>query len=158
MPGPPVAGVFAACCWELGPEIVASGWLLSRRSSAAQGAPGTRLAVWVALLLDSQYRSFGSTTVTAPWESGRMVTAHFLVFRSSQWALVTVPPVTVSMSFLGKPYPTHTDSLNTMLKVKPAAPSWEAGTLVNWAVSGCSDERGVSLAASSNPRTPPPTA
>ena len=80
--------------------------------------------------------------------SGRMVTFHFLVFRSSQWALVTVPPVTLSIWFLGKPWPTQTDSLNSMLKSKLVPPSWEAGTLVNWAVSGCSDELGVSLVAS----------
>ena len=35
MVGAPVAGEFAACCWEVGPVMVASGWLLSCR----QGFP-----------------------------------------------------------------------------------------------------------------------
>ena len=89
----------------------------------------------------------------SPSALGSMVTCHSSVRRSSQWAAVTVPPVTCNRSSLPSPTSIHTDSLNSMLKVKLASPSWELGTLVNWAVSGCSNAGSVSFVTEG--RSPP---
>ena len=134
MPGAPVAGLFAACCCEVRPEMVTVFSPERSRSPAAQGAPTTE-----------QLLPPGRTAVISPSALGRMVTCHSSVRRSSQWAAVTVPPATCSRSSLPSPASTHTDSLNSMLKLKLSSPSWELGTLVNWAVSGCSNAGSVSF-------------
>ena len=82
-----------------------------------------------------------------------MVTSHSSVRRSSQWAVVTVPPATCSRWSLPSPVSIHTDSLNSILNVKLSPPSWEVGTLVNWAVSGCSNAVSVSFVTEG--RSPP---
>ena len=145
------ASVFsvASCCIGGGPGTVAVGSLVRGRFPAAHGAPGTRSSCrMLSYRSATQYRSLGSVITMSPPPSGRMVTAHRPVRRSSQWAPVTVPPVTTSSWALGNPVPVQTGSLNTMLKVKLPLPSWELGTLLNEAVSGCSDDRGVSFATS----------